>query len=62
MNFEQRIERMEAVLVDVMLNIDLNTKKESLQLIKDNLFRIKDVNFRFLINITLTRINKNVSD
>ena len=29
MNFEQRAERMEAVLVDVMLNIDLNTKKIS---------------------------------
>jgi hypothetical protein len=62
MTFAQRIERMESVLENVMPDIDIEPKREALQLIKDNLHHVKDVNFRTLMNIITIRVNKNVSD
>ena len=55
MTFPQRIERMEAVLADVMPDIDLDKKVDALNLIKENLHRVKDVNFRSLMNLITIR-------
>lgn len=55
MTFPQRVERMEAVLENVMPDIDLDKKTEALDLIKGNLHRVKDVNFRSLMNIITIR-------
>lgn len=55
MSFPQRIERMEAVIADVMPEVDLEHKLEALTLLKDNLHRVKDVNFRSLMNLITIR-------
>ena len=55
MTFPQRIERMEAVLANVMPDVPLENKIEALDLIKQNLHRVKDVNFRALMNLITIR-------
>lgn len=55
MTFPQRIERMEAVLANVMPDVPLEHKVEALDLIKENLHRVKDVNFRALMNLITIR-------
>lgn len=62
MTFPQRIERMQSVLPRVMPDVDLEMKQEALDLIKDNLHRVKDVNFRALMNIITIRTDPNCSD
>jgi hypothetical protein len=55
MTFPQRIERMEAVLANVMPDVPIESKVEALNLIKANLHRVKDVNFRSLMNLITIR-------
>jgi Cdc6-like AAA superfamily ATPase len=55
MTFPQRIERMEAVLDRVMPEISLDKKTDALNLLKENLHRVKDVNFRSLMNLITIR-------
>lgn len=55
MSFPQRIERMEAVLADVMPDVSFEKKTDALNLIKENLHRVKDVNFRSLMNLITIR-------
>lgn len=62
MTFPQRIERMQAVLADVMPDVDLSMKQEALDLIKENLHRVKDVNFRALMNLITIRTDETCPD
>jgi hypothetical protein len=62
MTFPQRIERMQSVLADVMPDVDLDKKQEALDLIKENLHRVKDVNFRMLMNIITIRNDPTCKD
>lgn len=55
MTFQQRIERMEAVLENVLPDVELEHKREALQLMKDHLHLCKDVNFRALMNLITIR-------
>lgn len=61
MTFAQRLERMQAVIDRVMPDVDLDIKQSALDLIKDNVAKMKDINFRVLMN-TITIANNGNSD
>jgi hypothetical protein len=59
---EQRVERMEAVLENVMPNVEIELKRDALQLLRDNLDVAIDVSFRALMNLIKIRIDPAVKD
>jgi hypothetical protein len=62
MTKEQRVERMEAVLENVMPNVEIELKRDALQLLRDNLDVAIDVSFRALMNLIKIRIDPAVKD
>lgn len=62
MTFPQRVERMEAVLPNVMPDVPMEEKVDALNLVKENLHRVKDVNFRALMNTITIRTDPDIDD
>jgi hypothetical protein len=51
----QRVERMEAVLGEVMPEVELEAKQEALDLLKEHMHLCSDINFRALMNVIKIR-------
>jgi hypothetical protein len=62
MSKEQRVQRMETVLADVMPEVDIEYKRDAIGLLKDNLHIAADVSFRSLMNLIKIRIDPAVRD
>ena len=62
MSKEQRVQRMEAVLEGVLPEVDIEFKRDALNLLKDNLMIAADVSFRSLMNLIKIRIDPAVRD
>lgn len=62
MSKEQRCERMESVLENVMPDVDMDFKRDALKLLRDNLDIANDVSFRALMNLIKIRIDPTVKD
>jgi len=62
MSKEQRCDRMESVLENVMPDIDMDYKHDALKLLRDSLDVANDVSFRALMNIIKIRIDPTVKD
>jgi len=62
MSKPQRCERMESVLENVMPDVDMDFKRDALNLLRDNLDIANDVSFRALMNLIKIRIDPTVKD
>ena len=62
MTFEQRLERMQAVLPDLMPDVPLELKQDSLDLLREVAGRCRDINFRSLMNVITIRTDPAVAD
>jgi hypothetical protein len=62
MTIEQRIERMRAVLEDILPQYDMKEKKEALDFVEEFKHVAKEVNFRTLMNVIKIRVGSSKSN